>query len=89
VRPQIAIWFHQHLGLVDESGGNVSIERRFASLVGLPLLRLARYPGSAVGWQNHAFPGTTAFVVELPAGPPSVAAVARYAWAVFQLAKTL
>jgi hypothetical protein len=30
---------------------------------------LTRYPGSVVGWQNHTFPGTTAFVVELPAGP--------------------
>jgi murein peptide amidase A len=89
VRPQIAIWFHQHLRLVDESGGNASIERRFASLVNLPLLRLTRYPGSAVGWQNHAFPGATAFVVELPSGPPSVAAVARYARAVLQIAKRL
>ena len=89
VRPQIAIWFHQHLHLVDESGGNVSIERRFASLVGLPLLRLTRYPGSAVGWENHTFPRTTAFVVELPAGPPSAAAAARYARAVVQIAKPL
>ena len=89
LRPQIAIWFHQHLRLVDESGGNVSIERRFASLVGLPLLRLTRYPGSAVGWENHAFPRTTAFVVELPAGPPTAAAAARYARAVLQIAKPL
>ena len=28
--------------------------------------RLPRYPGSATSWQDHAFPGTTAFVVELP-----------------------
>ena len=89
LRPQIAIWFHQHLNLVDESGGNASIERRFASLVGLPLLRLTRYPGSAVAWENHAFPGTTAFVVELPAGPTQGAAAARYARAVLQIAKML
>src|SRR5437899_2676307 len=54
------------------SRGDVRIERRFASLVRLPLRRLTRYPGSATGWENHALPGTTSFVVELPAGhaPP-------------------
>jgi protein MpaA len=68
VRPQVSIWFHQHLDVVDESGGNVRIERRFASLVRMPLRRLTRYPGSATGWENHTLPGTTSFVVELPAG---------------------
>ena len=67
-RPRIAIWFHQPIGVVDESGGNVAVERRFSRLSGLPLRRLARYPGSAVGWENHAVPGSTAFVVELPPG---------------------
>jgi protein MpaA len=81
-RPEVSIWFHQHLDLVDESGGDVAVERLFASLVGLPLLRLARYPGSAVGWENHAFPGTTAFVVELPARPFKLAARLRQARAV-------
>jgi protein MpaA len=79
LRPQVSVWFHQHLDVVDESGGNVAIERRFASLVGLPAARLAREPGSVVGWENHAFPGTTAFVVELPAGALSASSVARYA----------
>jgi protein MpaA len=82
IRPEISIWFHQHLDLVDESGGNAQVERLFASLVGLPLLRLTRYPGSAVGWENHTFPRTTAFVVELPAGPLTRAAARRQARAV-------
>lgn len=81
-RPQITIWFHQPLGLVDESGGSTSVERRFAELTGLPLRRLKRYPGSAAGWQNHRLPGTTAFVVELPAGRLSSGVMARYADAV-------
>jgi protein MpaA len=68
LRPRLSIWFHQHLGLVDESGGSVAVERRFARAVGLPLRRLTRYPGSVVSWENHAFPGTTAFVVELGPG---------------------
>ncbi len=82
LRPRTSIWFHQHLRLVDESGGDVSIERRFAGLVGLPVRRLPRYPGSVTTWENHRFPGTTAFVVELPAGRLSARAVTRYAWAI-------
>jgi protein MpaA len=66
VRPRITIWFHQPLGLVDESGGDVQVERRYARLTGLPLRRLTRYPGSAASWQNHRLTGSTAFVVELP-----------------------
>jgi len=68
IRPRIAIWFHQPLGVVDESGGRLAVERRFARFAGLSLRRLTRYPGSATGWENHRFPNSTAFVVELPAG---------------------
>lgn len=68
IRPTTSIWFHQHLDVVDESGGDVRVERRFARLVGMRTERLPRYPGSIAGWENHAYPGTTAFVVELPAG---------------------
>jgi murein peptide amidase A len=66
IRPTISIWFHQHLDLVDLSGGSASVERRYARMVGLQARLLPRYPGSATTWQNHVFPGTTAFVVELP-----------------------
>jgi len=79
LRPQVSIWFHQHLDVVDTSGGRVALEDRFADLVGLRLARLPREPGSVVGWENHRFPGTTAFVVELPAGKLSLAAVGRFA----------
>jgi protein MpaA len=87
LRPRISIWFHQHERVVDESGGDVAIERRFSALVGLPLRRLPREPGSAVGWENHRLPGTTAFVVELPAGSVSSAAAVRYARAVLALGR--
>ncbi len=86
LRPSIGIWFHQALGLVDESGGDASIERRFSRLVHLPLRRLVRYPGSAVGWENHAVPRGTAFVVELPAGPVGPSRARRYSRAVLRLA---
>ena len=64
----VTIWFHQPLRLVDRSGGDSRIQRRFARLAGLPLRRIGPYPGTATRWQNHRFPGTTAFVVELPQG---------------------
>jgi len=85
IRPRISIWFHQHERLVDESGGSVRVERRFSRLVGLPLRRLRREPGSAVGWENHRLPGTTAFIVELPAGSLSAEAAGRYAHAILAL----
>ena len=87
VKPRVSIWFHQPLGVVDLSGGDVGIERRFARLVGLPLARLRRYPGSVATWQNHRFPQTTAFVVELPTGSLSSTAADRYADAVANLVK--
>ena len=85
LRPSVTIWFHQPYGAVDESGGNTRIERTFAKLTGLPLRRLPRYPGSAAEWQDHAIRGTTAFVVELPAGRISAGAAGRYAEAVLDL----
>lgn len=68
-QPTVTVWFHQPEGVVDESGGAVGVERRFAGRLGEPLRRLVRYPGSGVGWENHVLPGTTAFVVELPRRP--------------------
>ena len=79
LRPRVTIWFHQPFGLVDESGGSLAIEREFASLVGLPLRRLARFPGGATDWQNARLRGTTAFVVELPAGALGQQADRHYA----------
>lgn len=86
VRPQITVWFHQPLGVVDESGGSLAVERRFSRLTGLPLERLVRYPGSAASWQNHRLPETTGFVVELPSGRPTSRRVARLASATLRLA---
>ena len=82
LRPSVSIWFHQHLDLVDDSTGNRSLERRFARAAGLRLAPLAREPGSVVNWETHRFPHASAFVVELPAGTPAPAVVARLARAV-------
>ena len=86
-RPAVSIWFHQHMSLVDGSGGDAAVERRFARLVGLPFVRLGRYPGSVTTWENEVLPGKTAFVVELPAGSLSAAQAARFAAAVLDVAR--
>jgi N-acetylmuramoyl-L-alanine amidase len=88
VRPRITIWFHQPLALVDRSGGDVAIERRFAALVHLPLRRIQPLPGTATRWQNHRLRGTTAFVVELPPGRLGAGSLRRYTSAVLALARS-
>jgi protein MpaA len=89
IRPAVTIWFHQALGVVDASGGTLSIERGYSRRVGLPLVRLPRYPGSAATWQNHVFPGTTSFVVELPPGPLDRRGVERFSDAIVAIAQSL
>ena len=68
IRPDVTIWYHQAMTLVDRSGGRRAIQRRYARMVGLPLRRLDPLPGTATRWQNHRFDNSTAFVVELPGG---------------------
>jgi murein peptide amidase A len=87
LRPQITIWFHQHLNMVVLTAGNLGLQRRFARLAGLRAGRLPRYPGTATGWSNATISGTTAFVVELPAGRLSPRAVIRLARAVREVAR--
>jgi protein MpaA len=69
IRPAVTIWYHQHEDLVDMAGGDRGVARRYAQLAHLRATCLPFLPGTAPAWSNHAFPGTTAFVVELPAGP--------------------
>jgi murein peptide amidase A len=85
-QPAVTIWYHQHAALVDDSGGDRRIERRYSRLVGLPFRHFGFFPGSITGWQNATFPPTTAFVVELPPGPLPQASAARHARAVLALA---
>jgi murein peptide amidase A len=69
LRPQITIWFHQHEDVVRAWGGSVATARRFAALAHFPYRSIEWPYGTASNWQNHKFPGTASFVVELPAGP--------------------
>jgi murein peptide amidase A len=88
LRPEVTIWFHQHhhaRPLVRAWGQSVAAARRFARLAGVPFRRLPWLAGTAPNWQNHRFPGTSSFVVELPMGP--LEAGSRYSAAVVRLAK--
>ncbi len=82
IRPAVAIWYHQHQDLVDMSGGDHGVARRYAHVSGLTATCLPWLPGTAVRWQMHVLPRTAAFVVELPAGPVDPGALARHVKAV-------
>lgn len=89
VRPRVTVWYHQHMRLVDRSGGDPYLERLYATRSGLPYKRIAPLPGTATSWQNDAFPDDSAFVVELPAGRLDAPAAARHAGAVVALARAV
>jgi murein endopeptidase len=87
LRPQITIWFHQPEAAVRAWGASARTARRYARLAGVPF-RAIRWPhGSAPNWQNHRFPGTVSFVVELPPGRLGPADARRYARAILRLPK--
>jgi N-acetylmuramoyl-L-alanine amidase len=90
IRPRVSVWYHQMLRLVTATGeGDPVLERLYARRSGLPRRRLPRYPGTAISWQNHRFPGTTAFVVELPGGRLSALAARRHTRAVLAVARAI
>ncbi len=77
VRPTAAVWYHQHLRLVYRQGGaRPGLVARYARRTGLPLRRSPDLPGTAIRWENAL--GGTAWVVELAAGTPTRATVARH-----------
>ena len=88
IKPSITIWFHQPQALVRAWGPSRSAARRYARLAGMRF-RAIRWPrGTAPNWQNHRFPGTSSFVVELPGGSLTTAAANRHARAVLALVES-
>jgi hypothetical protein len=89
LQPAVTVVFHQHQDVVRAWGQSRATARRFSALLGglLPY-RAWRWPyGTAANWQNHAFPGTASFVVELPAGAVPASLVPRYVRALRALAR--
>src|SRR4051794_30902727 len=82
-RPDITIWFHQQAeALVRAWGASVPAAQRYARLTGLPFRRMPWMAGTAPNWQNHHFPGSASFVVELAPGPLSLRGARRHARAI-------
>jgi murein peptide amidase A len=87
VRPQLALFYHQHMSIVVRApGADPALQRGYSRRTGLPLRALPRYHGTAVSWENRVVGGGSAFVVELPAGR---ADARRHANAVLALARQL
>ena len=89
LRPRVTLYYHQMLRLVDRSGGDRFLERLYARRSALPHRAIAPLPGTATSWQNHSFPGDSAFVVELPGGRLSRAGIERHAAAVLAVARAV
>jgi murein peptide amidase A len=72
IQPQLSVWYHQPWNAVlRPCHGPSPIQRRYSRLAHMKLsCRGADLPGTAINWQNHTFPGTTAIVVELPPHAP-------------------
>ncbi|MEK6276487.1 MAG: DUF2817 domain-containing protein [Actinomycetota bacterium] len=90
IRPDVSIWYHQPWGQVlAPCRGDASLEGLYSRVSGLPLqrCRAEHLRGTAISWQNHAFPGTRAFVVELPGGSTGGPAARRHARAAVRTAR--
>jgi protein MpaA len=90
ISPQLTIWFHQHRGeqpLVRAWGRSVPAGRLLAGLARIPFRRLPWPAGTAPNWQNHRFPGTSSYVVELPPGPLSPGLQSRLNDAIIKVAR--
>jgi hypothetical protein len=88
IHPDITIWFHQPQTLVRAWGQSVTAGRRYARFSGMAFRRLRWPHGTAPNWQNHRFPGTSSFVVELAPGRLSDRRARRDTKAVFRLARS-
>src|SRR5262249_45893480 len=87
LRPEVTIWFHQPQGFVRAWGPSVTTARRFAALAGYPYRSIGWPYGTASNWQNHRFPGTASFVIELPPGPVPATRIGVWVHAVRELAR--
>jgi len=88
IRPQLSIWYHQPWGAVLACRGRPPIASRYAKLVGMRTsCRGKGLRGTAITWEMHTLPGSSAFVVELPSGKISGSSAARQARAALRVAE--
>jgi protein MpaA len=69
IQPDLSIWYHQPWGAVLACKGRPPIAAEYAKLVGMRTsCRGKGLHGTAITWETHVFPGSSAFVVEMPPG---------------------
>ena len=72
LRPDLSIWYHQPWGAVLACRGRPQLAAHYAKLVGMRTsCRGKGLRGTAISWETHGIPGSTAFVVEMPSGAVS------------------
>jgi hypothetical protein len=90
LEPEVTIWFHQHRGrrpLVRAWGQSAPAGRLLAHLARIPFRLLPWPAGTAPNWQNHRFPDSSSYVVELPPGPLSPSLHYRLNDAIIRIAR--
>jgi len=87
IRPDLSVWYHQPWGAVLACRGRPPIAAEYAKLVGMRTsCRGKGLHGTAIAWETHAFPGSAAFVVEMPPGKVGPGSVDRQARAALTVA---
>jgi murein peptide amidase A len=88
IQPDLSIWYHQPWGAVLACKGRPPIAAEYAKLVGMRTsCRGKGLHGTAITWETHAFPGSSAFVVEMPPGKIRGATADRQARAALTIAE--
>jgi protein MpaA len=88
IQPDLSIWYHQPWSAVLACRGRPPIAAEYAKLVGMRTsCRGKGLHGTAISWETHTFPGSAAFVVEMPAGKIRGATADRQARAALTVAE--
>ena len=88
VQPDLSIWYHQPWGAVLACHGSPQIAVEYAKLVGMRTSCRGRgLRGTAISWEMHIIPESSAFVVEMPAGEINGRAARRQARAALTVAE--
>jgi murein peptide amidase A len=88
IHPDLSIWYHQPWGAVLACRGRPRVAAHYAKLVGMHTsCRGKGLRGTAISWETHTFPGSAAFVVEMPPGKISAHSARRQARAALSVAE--
>jgi murein peptide amidase A len=89
IQPDVSIWYHQPWGAVLACHGRPQLAAHYAKLVGMRTsCRGKGLRGTAISWEMHTLPGSTAFVVEFPAGKIRASVAQRNARAALTIAES-